>query len=82
MGLSNYMVDNQSPSYAPDQELAWALTSVMFLVLICAFLIIALMVPLDITLQLVRLYYRFIVRRPLAQGSQQHSSPAHALQAS
>lgn len=59
-GVSNYMINRQSPSYSSDRDLLFLLTIIMVVVLIFAFALIAFMMALDITLQLVRLYYRFV----------------------
>jgi len=59
-GVCSYMINEQSPSYSVDRELSWLLTAVMVVVLVAAFALIVFMMMLDITLQLVRLYYRFV----------------------
>lgn len=70
-GVSSYMIDSQSPSYALDRDLLWLLTAVMVVVLIFAFALIVFMMILDITLQMVRLYYRFIEGEGLYGAHQQ-----------
>ena len=60
MGLCNFMVDTQSPLYAPDRELKPLLIFIMYAVLLVGGIFIIFMVTLDITLQAVRLYFRFI----------------------
>jgi hypothetical protein len=54
------MIDEQQPAYATDRDMSWVLTSVMILVLLFAFPFLFFMVTFDVTLQMVRLYYRFI----------------------
>lgn len=70
-GVSSYMIDNQSPTYATDRELLWLLTAVMMVVLLFAFGLIVFMMALDITLQMVRLYYRFVEGEGLYGAHQQ-----------
>jgi hypothetical protein len=59
MGLCNYAI-RVSSSTSPDQEMTWLLTVCMTLVLVMGLLFLALFLALDITLQLVRLYFRYI----------------------
>lgn len=59
IGLCNYLIERQS-EYASDRELSDPLEGSLMFVLIVGVAFIIFFITLDVTLQLVRLYYRFI----------------------
>ena len=59
MGLCSYAIGVSSDN-SPDQDMKWLLTVLMTLVLITGLLFLVLFLSLDMTLQMVRLYFRFI----------------------
>ena len=60
MGLCNYLIENQAPSWSPDKELGFMLATIMVIALIFGVVMIVFMFTLDTTIQIIRLYYRFI----------------------
>ena len=59
MGLCSYAIFVSSPT-SPDKEMQWLLTVCMTLVLVMGLLFLVLFLSLDMTLQMVRLYFRYI----------------------
>jgi len=59
IGLCNYLIDRQ-PQYSSDSDLEGGLEVTLLAVLITGVVFIVFFTVLDLTLQLVRIYYRFV----------------------